>query len=56
MCFNAGPLDRALRISVGIGLVVYGLGTGKYDYGSNWFSSIVNRYNRFMPILFSTKA
>ena len=28
MCFNAGPLDRALRISVGIGLVVYGLGTG----------------------------
>ena len=30
MCFNAGPLDRALRISVGIGLVVYGLGTGNY--------------------------
>ncbi len=27
MCFNAGPLDRALRISVGIGLIVYGLGT-----------------------------
>lgn len=28
MCYNAGPLDRALRISVGIGLIVYGLGTG----------------------------
>ena len=27
MCFNAGPLDRALRISVGIGFIVYGLGT-----------------------------
>ncbi|MFT5660469.1 MAG: hypothetical protein ACI9TV_001110 [Sulfurimonas sp.] len=27
MCFNAGPLDRALRISIGIGLIVYGLGT-----------------------------
>lgn len=30
MCFNAGPLDRALRISLGIGLVVYGLGTGNF--------------------------
>lgn len=30
MCFNAGPLDRALRVSIGIGCIVYGLATGSY--------------------------
>jgi len=27
MCFNEGPLDRALRISLGIGLIIYGFTT-----------------------------
>ena len=28
MCYNAGPLDRALRFTLGVGLIIYGLGTG----------------------------
>ncbi|MDQ7045283.1 MAG: DUF2892 domain-containing protein [Sulfurimonas sp.] len=28
MCYNAGPLDRALRVSAGIALIVYGVATG----------------------------
>lgn len=28
MCFNQGPLDRALRVSAGLGLIAYGLMSG----------------------------
>jgi len=55
MCFNQGPLDRALRISAGIGLIIYGITTANYIVAGVGIVPLVTGFIGFCPFYMPIK-
>lgn len=49
MCFNAGPLDRALRITAGIGLIVFGFSAENYLISALGLVPLLTGFIGFCP-------
>ena len=49
MCFNAGKIDRIMRISVGLGLIVFGLLNENYIVAAVGLIPIITGSIGFCP-------
>lgn len=50
MCYNAGPLDRALRISVGIAVIIYGVTTENMIIAGAGAIPLITGFVGFCPL------
>ena len=55
MCYNQGPLDKALRVSVGIALIVYGVIADNTLYSIVGIVPLLTGFVGFCPAYFPFK-